>query len=460
MTKEIKKYFSLFQQLSQLAIPLAVAQIAHMGMQVVDTLMMGQLGPAGLAVGALGGVIIYNISVFCIGILSATGTLLAQAYGAKDYSEMGRVLCQSILLSILFSIVCIAIIQGIPDVLLRFGLDKTLLLSTKIFLSALSWGAPSWLIFFVLRDYISVMGSARIVMIISIGAIPANAFLNYILMYGKLGFPVLGIAGIGYSTSIVRWGMLVTLILYIFFHKNLWSYLTLSVKNFLSLNKMKKILVLGCPTGLMMGLEIGMFSLTTMMMAHFGVVALAAHQIAIQWANVVFTIPLGISQAASIQVGKAVGAKQTSLVRPIDYLAVALGSLFAVVIAAFFYYTPVAITRLFLDINHVDNFSVKLLAISYLAMAALLQFLDSAQVITMGALRGMGDTFMPMLLGIAAYWLVGLSGGYVLAFIYHWEGRGLWWGLCLGIGVSTALLMMRFNKLTTKGNFLIAQEIA
>lgn len=437
-------------KIAKLSAPLIAANLAQMGMQIVDALMLGQLGQEALAVGALGGTIVYNILVFCIGILSSVGVLIAQSYGAKEDQEISYTTKCGLLLAVILSFPCLIIIWIIPDMLLWFKLDHGLLKLTSMFLYALAWGMPSVLIFTVLRDFTAALGHPKIVMMLSIAAIPTNALLNYMLMYGKLGFPILGVVGAGYATSLIRWGMLIMLILYIYKHKALYSYIYLNNKAIIYFSRIKKIVLLGYPTGLMMGLEIGMFSITTMMMGYFGVTALAAHHIAIQCANFVFTIPLGIAQATSIQVSHAIGANRSHQVHHILYMAVGLGTVASLIIALVFIFLSIPIIYLFLDVYNTQNEYIKLLAINYLWMAALLQFLDSVQVIVIGALRGIQDAFMPMILSVLAYWIVGISTGYIFAYTFNRQGIGLWYGLCLGIGVSAILLGIRFNKLKNK----------
>lgn len=442
--------YAIFKKITRLAVPLIAVQVAQMGMQVVDSLMLGQLGPNALAVGALGGVIIYNILVFCIGLLSAVGVLLAQAYGAKDSLAMSHRILQGVTLAMALSLPCVILISIFPNVLLHFGLSIELASLTEVFLNALAWGVPGALVFIVLRDFAAVLGHARLAMLISIAAIPLNGLLNYVLMYGKLGLPALGVAGVGYATSIVRWAMVVGLTIYIFQHKELSQYINLKLKAWFNFADIKKILLLGYPSGIMMGLEIGMFSVVTVLMGFFGVNALAAHQIAIQCANVVFTIPMGISQATGIEVAYVIGASQRYLTSCVTYMAMMLGIACACVIALFFIFLPLPIINSFLDTHNLYNLPVLLLAIRYLSIAGILQFLDTIQIIAIGALRGMHDTFMPMILSVIAYWALGLSAAYIFAYRLHLQGTGLWYGLCIGIGLSALLLLMRFRWLETR----------
>lgn len=436
------------KELVLLACPLVFAQIAHISMQIVDTIMLGRLGPLALATGSLGGVITYNVAVFFVGILSSTGSLLAQAQGANDTTLSRQILSHSLLLSFFLSLCCIAIIIYSPFLLQYFHLEPALIVSVKFFLNALAWGIPPWLIFFVLRDFVAVYRKTRIILIISIFSVPLNALLNYILMYGKLGLPEYGIAGVGMATSLVRWSMLVSLLAYIYTQSEIHMQFKFDFK--IQWQLIAKMCKLGVPTGMMMGFEIAMFSISAVMMGYFGIIALAAHQVALQCANAVFTIPLGISQAVSIQIGRAIGAKQSYLVRHTNHAAITLGFFIAIVIGMLFYTFPVFISKFFIDSHSTEASSVTILAIMYLSMAAILQFLDTFQIIMIGVLRGMNDTFMPMLLGIVAYWLFGLSAACLFGFVFDWQGIGLWFGLCIGIGVSVFLLFTRFYYLSRR----------
>lgn len=444
----MKNIKSIISDLLLLSGPLIFAQIAHISMQVVDTIMLGRLGPLALATGSLGGIIIYNIAVFFVGILSSTGSLLAQAQGANDKTASKQILTHSLLLAVLLSVVCMLIIVSTPMMLPYFHLDDSLIHSVRDFLQMLAWGVPPWMMYFVLRDFVAVYKKSKIILFISILSVPLNAILNYIFMYGQFGLPLYGVTGVGLATSVVRWSMLIGLTSYIFVIPELRAQFKFDLA--IRWDMFAKICKLGIPSGLMMGLEIAMFSISGVMMGYFGIVALAAHHIAIQCANMVFTIPMGISQAVSIQIGRVVGSNETQQIAPIAYTAIAVGALIAVIVGGLFYEYPYFITHLFLDINTPDASSVLMFAATFLSMAAILQFLDTLQIIAIGSLRGLNDTLMPMLYGIVAYWLFGLSSVYLFGFKYNWQGMGLWCGLCVGIGVSVILLLSRLYSLSRR----------
>lgn len=447
----MKNIKSIVSELLLLSGPLILAQVAHISMQVVDTIMLGRLGPLALATGSIGGVIIYNVAVFFVGILSSTGSLLAQAQGANDKTASRQILTHSLLLAVVLSAVCMLIIISIPIMLPYFHLDDALIYSVRDFLRMLAWGIPPWMIYFVLRDFVAVYQKSKIILFISILSVPFNAILNYIFMYGQFGLPLYGVSGVGLATTVVRWSMLIGLVAYIFVIPELRAKFKLDLA--IRWEMFAKICKLGIPSGLMMGLEIAMFSISGVIMGSFGIVALAAHHIAIQCANMVFTIPLGISQAVSIQIGRAVGSKETQYIAPMAYTAIAIGAFVAVVVAGLFYSYPYFITHLFLNVKTPDAASVLMFAATFLSMAAILQFLDTLQIITIGSLRGLNDTLMPMLYGIVAYWLFGLSSVYLFGFKFNWQGIGLWCGLCVGIGVSVTLLLLRFYSLSRKKLF-------
>ncbi len=452
----MKKTQSL-RDLILLSGPLIFAQIAHISMQTVDTLMLGQLGTIALATGALGGAIVYNIAVFFVGILSSTGALLAQAKGSEDVAALKQLLSHCVMLSLLMSIPCVVLILYAPLLLGHLHLDVALIEPIHAYLKALVFGIPPWLVFFVLRDFVIVNGKTRIILVLSILSVPLNAFLNYLLMYGKLGLPALAITGIGIATSLVRWGMLLGLLAYVYFQSDLRKQLIFQWKIQWSL--MAKMCKLGAPTGLMMALEIGMFSLSAALMGYFGVNALAAHTIALQCANAVFTIPLGISQAVSLQIGSALGSKQHSLINRLTYTALGLGTFIALILGLLFYEFRFSIITLFLSFNPGDEKAIISLAPSYLLMAGIFQLLDTLQIITIGSLRGMNDTFMPMVLGIVAYWLFGSLAVYAFGFALNWQGMGLWLGLCIGVGVSVILLGLRYSYLQKLFNLEVLPDM-
>lgn len=428
----------------RLSMPLMAALLAQIGMETVDVLMMGRLSTKALAAGALGSAVYLSLLIFCVGMLLAVGVLVARYHGGRKPKSISKVLWQGVYLALALSVPCILLMIVSDRLLMAIGQEPSLVALMDIYLYALAWGVPATLLFLCFREFLSGLGHPRIIMVISLIALPCNALVNYILMFGKLGFPKLGLAGIGYATSLIDWAMFITLILFIYSQKRLRRYLLMRQRQF-SWVLIQEIVKIGWPVGVMMALEIGLFSISSIFMGYFGEYSLAAHQIALQCLSLVFMLPLGIGQAAGILVGHALGAKDPEKAKRMVYINLAIGQIIAVFTALIFFIVPQFLIGLYVNLQRV-NPQVINLGVNFLFLAALFQFGDALQVIANGALRGYKDTFIPMLLGLLSYWIIGLGSGYYLAFVRGWQGVGLWCGLAIGITISGLLLFCRLYR--------------
>ncbi len=429
----------------QLASPLVAALLAQIAMEIVNMVMLGKLSANALAAGGLGTSIFLLLLVICNGIFSATGVMIARDYGAKNHAEINLTLSQSLYLAIIISIPCFFILRWIPHFLIAIGQDPEIIALTSIFLHALSWGMPGLIGYLALREFVSALSFTRLIMFLSIIFVPFAALLNYLFMYGKLGFKPLGIAGVGYSNAIMEWCLLGGMLYFIFKSKKMRSYFNFHRGQAINWTKIREIIKLGLPVSITMGLEAGLFSVTNILMVYFGVNALAAHQIALQCATFAFMFPLGFAQATAIRVGQNLGSGSVQNAKYAGYIGLSLGAGIAIITAIIFLTIPTSIIHLFIRFNEHNEQTLIPIAVSFMSVMALFQIVDAAQVIMNGALRGLKDTFVPMWLGLLSYWLSGLLSGYILAFKLELGGIGLWWGLGIGISVSAMLLILRFN---------------
>jgi MATE family multidrug resistance protein len=287
-------------------------------------------------------------------------------------------------------------------------------------------------------------------MFIAIADIPLNALGNYVLMYGKWGFPALGIAGIGYATAIVSWLSLFALAAYIIYHPAFKSYRIFHRIDLPNRKIMREIIRIGWPVGVLYGFETGLFSIATLMMGYFNADSLAAHQIALQLLTVAFMPSLGLSQASAIRVSQEMGAKKFPDAKQVAYVGLIIGIVYSCIAASLFWLIPTPLISLFIDLNAPQNIGVATLAIIFLRICAIFEIFDSLQVILMGILRGFKDTFVPMWLGLFSYWFIGIGAAYMFGFKLDFKGTGIWIGLALGIAASACLLFLRMQW-TLKG---------
>ncbi len=282
-------------------------------------------------------------------------------------------------------------------------------------------------------------------MFITFVSLPLVFLANYVLIYGKYGFPPLGIAGVGYAGTIINWLMFLSLLAYCSHNITLKKYVSFnSFKP--NLEKIYDILFIGTPSGMLLIFESGMFLLSSIMMGYFGIIALAAYQIALQCASLAYAIPFALGMTTALQVGHASGAKDFALVQRTTIAIFTVGLIVSATLAFFFIFTPQLLINIYLSPfthNYAETYHF---ARSFLIIAAFFLCLDAVQAIMNGALRGLKDTLVPMLISIGCYWLIGISSGYFLSFHTHLGAVGIWYGLTFGICSAGVLLMWRFLK--------------
>ncbi len=430
-----------------LAVPLAGAQLAQAATAFVDTVMMGLLGSRTLAAGGLGAALFSALLIIGTSVVSVVSPLAAEAHGAGKIEMAGRVTRQGLWLSLAIALPVTLLIWNGGLLLRLFGQEEENVLLAETYLRALAWGYLPALGFAVLKNFLSGLSQPRPVIVIMICGTVFNAAANYVLMFGKLGLPALGIAGIGWASAISLWGIFITLAVYTVKQPAFSAYGVFRALHQFDGRVFWELLQIGWSIGVLAAVETGLFTVTTFLMGQLGTVSLAAHQIALQTASITFMVPLGISFATTVRVGQLIGRKDPNGARLAGYVGIGLGSLFMGIMAVFFWTTPRLIISLYLDVQNPANDSVVRLAESLLSVAAMFQMVDAIQIIAAGALRGLKDTRIPMLVGIFAYWCIGLTSSYLLGLRLGYGGVGLWWGLAIGLSVAAIILTWRFHYL-------------
>ncbi len=429
----------------QLALPLLAAMLSQKGMQLIDTIMLGQLGIYALAAGALGITIFMTILVFCIGTLSAIGIYIARAIGANELNDIKINLHQGFYLAFLLMIPGMWVLWQAPNFLLWIGEDTNVVAATTTLLRGFIIAVPGVLCFLVLREFVAAFSLTRIIMMITFFALPLTYVANITLIYGKWGFPALGIAGIGYAIAIVQWSMFFSLLIYCLWHPRLKTHLRNINWRQTHWQIMWDMARIGVPSGMILILDVGMCLIAVIMMGYFGETALAAHQIAIQCSSIAFTFPFAISIATALRVGNAMGAKNMLQAKQATYIGLTLGIAISVIIAFLFFFIPHWFVQVFVsnteEINGLYAFASKLLMI-----AAFFQCADAVQIILNGALRGFKDTFVPMILSIICYWVLGVGSAYYLTFYTSIGVFGAWYGLTLGVCSAGFALSWRYAR--------------
>lgn len=431
-----------------IAAPLAGANLAQMAMGFTDTVMLGRLGGAALAAAGLGG-LLYFTSVFVLqGVVSAVSPLCAHALGAGDRPAVGRIAGKGLTLAALLSIPLAAVATHLDRALLAAGYDPAFAEEISHFLKAVAWGAPALICFAVLRALLATLSRTRAVMAVLVACVPANLVLNWILIYGHLGAPPLGVAGAGFASATVAWLMFLVLALHMALSPGLASLRLLDGALSRGWRDLRDILRLGLPIGGHLAIEVGAFVATGVIMGLIGTEAAGANQIVLNVATITFMVPLGLAHAATVRCGFELGGDRPAAARRAGFVAIAIGAAFMAVAALVMLVAPTRILAVYIDLIDPANQGIVTVARRLILIAALFQVFDGVQTIAAGALRGYKDTARPMLLAGLGYWVVGFVAGCTLAFPLERGAVGLWWGLALGTAVVALLLTARFGHLS------------
>lgn len=408
----------------RLAAPLVLAEIGWMAMGVVDTMAVGRVGAVAMGAVSVGAMIFYTIGVFGGGLLLGLDTLVSQAFGAGDREDCHRSLHNGIWLALSLVLPVMGLVGGCVPLLARLGIDPAVLIATQPYLRALNWSTLPLLLFFAFRRYLQAINIVRPIMITLITANLVNVAGLWILVFGHLGASPMGAEGAGWATCISRIYMMCALAIVIFKHdrgslRGPW------IPDF---HRMRQLLGLGLPAATQIALEMGVFATVTVLIGKLSAIALAGNQIAVTTVSMTYMMPLGVSSAAAVRVGQAIGRGDPAGAARSGWTALALGSALMTASAVTLLSMPHAIARLFTPQPEVVAAGAALLKI-----AAFFQLFDGCQIVATGALRGAGDTRTPMLCHFAGYWVIGLPLGAVLCFRYGLGAPGLWIGLSAGL---------------------------
>ena len=430
----------------RLAGPVVAAQLGQMSMGFVDTVMVGRLGPAALAGVALGNTVFFFLLVMGTGVISAVGPMVAQAHGAGAREPIERSVRQGLWLALLLAVPAVLLLCSAAPILRALGQGAATAGRAGGYLRAIAPGFLPALWFMALRSFVEGLGRPLPVTLITLAGVGLNAAANYALMYGAFGLPALGLVGTGLASTLVFWFLFAALAVFVRGCPPFRAYRVFARLGTPDAAYFNELFRIGWPIGISSGVEAGLFTVTALLMGLLGTTALAAHQVAIQCAAFTFMVPLGVGIAGSVRVGQAAGRGDAAGARRAGYAAIALAVACMSGAAVLFWTAPEALVSLYLDVDAPANAAVVPLAAALLGIAAVFQVVDGLQVAAAGALRGLKDTRVPMLIAVASYWGVGLSAGAALGFGAGQGATGLWWGLVLGLTAAALLLTRRFHR--------------
>ena len=420
-----------------LAWPVILAEMAWMVMGLVDTVMVGPLGPAAIGAVGTGSAIFFAFIVFGLGTFFALDTFVAQSYGAGRHDECHRWLFAGLQLAVVMSAVLVAIGFIVAALLPRAGIHPDVLRLLQPYLRTLLWSAPPLLVFAVCRRYLQAIGAVRPIMVAAVGANVINAAANWVFVYGHLGLAAQGAVGSAYATLVARICLVAML----------WAVVVVvdrqraggmrDVPFVLDVERMRQLVRLGVPAALQIVLEAGVFAAAATLAGRISPIALAANQIVLNIAGFFFMLPLGLSSAAAVRVGHAVGRGDPLGARRAGSAALVLALVIGLANATLFVAWPTGLLRLF-----TQDPSILTVGVTLLFICAWFQPFDGFQSVATGALRGLGDTRTPVLFNLAGHWFIGLPLAYVLCFNRGWGVTGLWTGLGLSLSLVGAGLFV------------------
>ncbi|MGC4252592.1 MAG: MATE family efflux transporter [Sphingobium sp.] len=434
--------------LLMLAMPMIAGNIAWSAIAATDLLLLGWLGTDAVAAGALAINLFSAMLIFGMGLVTAAAPLIAEERGRRRHSvrDVRRTVHQTLRAALIFAVPAWIILWQCEAILLAMGQDAHLAHKAGELMHGLQWALLPFLGFTTLRNFISALERPSWAVIIMLCAIPFNVLTGWVLIFGHLGLPALGIAGAGLASTLSSSFLFFTLLFVISRDRGFRRYRLLGRFWRRDRERLRAIWRLGLPIAVMLGLESTVFNASALLMGLIGKESLAAHAVSIQIISLLFMVPLGIGQAATVRVGLAQGRGDKAGVGRAGWLSLMTGIGFACVAAASLIAFPRWLIAIFLDTQDPANARTVALAITFLGVAGLFQLADATQAVGAGVLRGIRDTKIPMIFALVGYWIIGIGVGTFLAFPLHMGGLGIWIGLASGLGVVAALLVVRWTR--------------
>ncbi|KIL47970.1 MATE family efflux transporter [Jeotgalibacillus campisalis] len=434
------------KQLSFILVPILVTQLGLFAMNFFDTIMSGQFSTNDLAGVAIGSSLWMPVFTGLSGILLSVTPIVAQLVGAKKEKDVPQSVIQGIYVAILMASAIVVIgIFALPTILNAMNIDPEVRRIAFYYLTALSFGIIPLFVYNVLRSFIDALGLTRVSMFITLLSLPLNVVFNYVLIFGKLGFPALGGVGAGVASALTYW--LIALISIFIIHRNLpfRKYEIFSRFYRVNFSKWKEILIIGVPIGFSIFFETSIFSAVTLFMSNYSTEVIAAHQAAINFSSFLYMIPLSIAMALTIVVGFEVGANRMKDAKQYGWMgvgiAVTISSVLGIIV--FFFREPVASM-------YVKDPQVIDLTVQFLFFAVLFQLSDAIQAPVQGVLRGYKDVNITLIMTMISYWVIGLPSGYFMANYTNLEYFGYWIGLIAGLTAGAITLTIRLVLIQKK----------
>lgn len=433
----------------RLSIPLIVGQLGHMLMGVTDSMMVGRVGTVPLAASAVAHVLFFLVLVLGLGISMAVTPLVAQAFGAGDKARCGVVLRQGLLVNLASSFVLIVLTFLLADCIRFLNQPPEIVEPAKIYMKMLGLSIVPVMVFQTYKQFAEGLSVITSAMVITLLANLINVFANWVFIFGNLGFPAMGLTGAGLGTFCSRTFMAVAMVVVIARSPSLKAFDPSLRYRTIDTAMIRKLLAIGLPAGLQYVFEVSSFAGASLVIGWIGTRELAAHQIALNLASISYMIALGVSSAATVRVGTALGRQNIGETRLAGFSALALVSMFMAVFALAFISLRTVLPGFYVTDPEVIRISSGILLI-----VAVFQISDGAQTVGIGMLRGIMDMKIPTLMTFIAYWIIGIPAGYALGITAGLGVTGVWLGLFAGLTASALMVLTRFHLICRRSRIL------
>ena len=440
-----KEYSLQFKQTFILAYPVMLSQLGQVMVGVVDSMMVGHLGTEPLAAASLANSVFVMFLTFGIGISMGITPMVAHADGEGNKKQIVDILKHGVLDNAVVGVLLFFLLLITSNTFFYLDQPSAVVALAIPYFRIISFSLIPFMVFQAFRQFTEGLGLTRQAMYITLTGNAINIVLNYILIFGKLGLPAMGLEGAGWATFIARCIMALLMILFALSSSKLKAYRVYYSGGSINRILVKKLLSIGVPIGFQFIFEVGAFTFSAIMIGWIGAVALAAHQIAISLASITFMMATGIASATTIRVGNQDGRRDYHALRKVGFTGYMMVILFMGANGII-----MIIGRSFFPTLYINESEVITLASGLLIVAALFQVSDGMQVMGLGACRGMKDVKAPTIFTLIAYWIIGLPVGYMLGFQLNMGAKGIWWGLLIGLTVAAILMLTRFNRLSLK----------
>ncbi len=432
--------------LIKLSVPLVIGNLGWAAIASTDLRLLGALGADAVAAGALGMNLYTAFLIFGIGLTTAASPLIASERGRRLHAvrDIRRTVRQTLWAGAAICVPAWAILWHAEAILGAMGQDPGLAAGAGDLVQGVQWALLPYMGCLVLRNFIAALERPAWGVGVTLLTIPFNLFMGWVLIFGHLGSPALGLFGAGVASALSSLFMFLGMVAVVTGHRRFRRYRLLGRFWVADWSRFKAVWAIGLPIAITLGLEVTVFNAAVFLMGLIDRPSLAAHAIAIQIAALTFMVPMGIGQAATVRVGVAYGQRDAAAAGRAGWLALAIGLGFSCASALVLIGAPRPLIGAFLDLDDPANAHVLHLAISFLAVAALFQIVDGAQAIGAGVLRGLQDTRVPMVFAAIGYWVIGIGAGTLLAFPMQMGGVGIWLGLASGLAVVAILMVLRW----------------